>query len=101
MKVCRIEYFPGDKIECRNCSNVYWSERFKVNYCGYIAKTYNILNRVVPSEGCREDCPWIPCEGIRSVLIEYAGIMETEYSRREDALDVNSIKFIKACEDNQ
>ncbi len=96
MKVCKVEDFPGDKIECKNCP--YYLPGY--NICKHAqSRIKKLQNCKCPSEGCRDDCPFIPCEGIKDSLEFLDGMVLYEGSVYE--INDDSIRFIKACEDNQ
>jgi hypothetical protein len=91
MKVCKVEDFEGDKIECRNCKKR--SEVF--NVCRYLWKevlqneTYVTCQYSCPETGCRDDCPFIPCDDVHNDLIYFSNM--NDYNE-------GTIKFIRACE---
>src|SRR5574343_116081 len=104
MKVCRIEGFPDDKIECRKCP---YAQHFSVPIVCRILHSIEkekdgnkgYIDFECPSKGCRDDCPLIPCEGIKGDLEGFNDMVLYEGSIYK--INDDSIKFIKACEDNQ
>lgn len=91
MKVCKIENFPGDEIECRKCRYCLLTKGSPFDCL--IAKKSDFAHSNCPSEGCRPDCPLIPTfqivRDLKAADLDAFGISN------------DSIKFIKACEDNQ
>src|SRR5574343_419178 len=97
MKVCKIEDFPGDKVECRNCRFAVYKGSSPIHCLLLSIDSSDTMWALCPSKGCRDDCPLIPCEEIKGDLEGLNDMVLYEGSVYK--INDDSIKFIKACED--